>query len=114
MIAQHRGRRIRTVAAICLVLTGVLAVACAYPESRVETGDEMAAIMVIGAPEGARLIVDGIDAGPANEFSKDKRLSVLPGRHVVRLAVDGRSIAEREVHVGAGSIRTIEFTGLTE
>jgi hypothetical protein len=93
--------------ALCLVC-----LACAYPESSTRGTVESPALVVVGAPAGAILLVDGIAAGPAAEFSGKRSLAVLPGRHLVELQLDGRSLARREVFLDSQGIKTVDFTGV--
>jgi hypothetical protein len=63
--------------------------------------------MVTGAPRGAILVVDGIEVGPANDYSKIRTLSVLPGRHVVEVRGPGDAIHREEIFVDGGAVKTI-------
>lgn len=89
-----------------------LCLACAYPESSTRGTVESPALVVVGAPAGAILLIDGIAAGPAADFSGKKSLAVLPGRHLVELQLDGRSLVRREVFVDSQGIKTVDFTGV--
>lgn len=86
-------------AACALVLA-----ACAYPISTVQQGGEPAMLFFNGAPEGARVIVDGVDAGEASAFDGRRQvLSVEPGRHNVRVVIGGAELYGNDIYVGAGS-----------
>ena len=101
---------------IGVLLLGVsLSLACAYPVQQVEQVEERPLLVVEGAPEGARLLVDGIDAGLASSFSgKEGALRVLPGRHVVEVVDGGRSLYRKEVFLGSASTKVIRVSGVAE
>jgi hypothetical protein len=66
------------------ILAGLLLAGCGTPTTLVRTPDTRPALAVSGAPEGARLLVDANDVGPAAAY--DGRPGVLrlePGVHVV-------------------------------
>jgi hypothetical protein len=98
------------------LLLGVsLSVACTYPTQQVKQVEERPLIVVEGAPEGARLLVDGIDAGLASHFSgEEAALRVLPGRHVIEVVDGGRSLYRKEVFVGSASTKVIRVSGGAE
>jgi hypothetical protein len=70
--------------------------------------------MVSGAPKDAVLLVDGIEVGPASQFSEDASVRILPGRHIVELKQGGRVIARREIFVDAQGIKTVDFSGTAQ
>ena len=76
----------------CLALSG-----CALPTSSVRSVDESPALVVENAPEGAMLVVDGLEAGEANAYSGLHSLSVRPGRHVVEVRGDGEVLLKQDV-----------------
>ena len=98
------------------LLLGVsLSLACTYPVQQVQQVEERPLIVVEGAPEGAHLLVDGIDAGLASSFSgEEAALRVLPGRHVVEVVHGGRSLYRKEVFVGSASTKVIRVSGGAE
>ena len=98
-------------ARIAALLALAAALACAYPESSTHGRTESPAIVVVGAPQDAVLVVDGITVGPAADYTGEKSLTVLPGRHVVELQQAGRPLVKREIFVDSQGTKTIDFTG---
>ena len=86
----------------------LLAAGCTYPSERVDTVPEEPAIIVIGAPEGAILRVDGLDMGPAAQYDgKQKALIIQPGTHVVTVESGGSERFREKIFVTGSDIRTI-------
>lgn len=99
---------IRTVALLILI---ALLSACAMPTGTTTSKNENPGLLVEGAPQGAALVVDGLDMGPASAYSRKRALAVLPGHHVVEIR-EGKTVIHREeVFVSAGAIRTISVPG---
>ncbi len=96
-----------------MLILGLLVVvgACAYPESSVRAVEENPALVIKGAPDTARVRVDGIDTGLAADYSGDYSLSVLPGRHVVEVLDDGRVLLREEVFLSAGTLKILNVSG---
>lgn len=91
---------------ICAAVLGLSAAACApsYPASTVSQGAQDGRLWFSGAPAGARVLIDGVDAGEAALFDGRKAiLEVAPGRHVVEVVAAGTPIHAETVMVGAGS-----------
>ena len=89
-----------------------LTLACALPESSTRGVTESPSLVVLGAPEEAILVVDGIRVGPATNYSESQSLAVLPGRHVVELTLDDRVLARREIFVDSQGIKEVDFSGV--
>lgn len=78
--------------------------ACAYPSTIVEQGGEQGMIYFTEAPPGARVFIDGADAGEAMTFDGRRQvLSLEPGRHNVRVVSGAAELYSSDVYVGAGS-----------
>jgi hypothetical protein len=53
-------------------------------------------LVVVGAPVGSIVLVDGVQAGPAKEVAKQpQEIVVVPGTHVVEVRM-GDTVAYRE------------------
>ncbi|MGE5567360.1 MAG: hypothetical protein ACM3YN_14540 [Parcubacteria group bacterium] len=99
-----RFRAILAISALCSLLAS-----CAYPVATVEQGVTHSALYFPGAPEDARVFVDGADAGLAAAY--DGRKSVLrvePGKHHVVIGSGAGSLYDQEVYVGDDSRLAIE------
>ena len=92
--------------AILMVL--VLVAGCAMPTSTTSSKNENPGVLVVGAPPGAVVYVDGLEMGLAEQYAEKQALEVLPGRHVVEIRSDSSVIHREEIFSGTGSIRTIE------
>ena len=103
-----RSRALFLVATLCLFS---FSLACANPSSSTRGVTENPSLVFKNAPEGSVVYVDGLEGGPAVNFSGERSLEVLPGRHVVELRQGGQVIARREVVVDAQGIKEIDFTG---
>jgi len=92
-----------------LVLIAILLSACAMPSTTVRTTDTRPGLSFVGAPAGATVYVDGILAGPAEQFDGQPGvLTVEPGSHqVVVKAPDGSVLMERKVFLES-EIRSIQ------
>jgi hypothetical protein len=90
-----------------ILLFGLISVmgACTYPSRTIEQGGNMVTgIYFEGAPAGARLMLDGADAGEAAAFDGSAAiLAVSPGTHNVVVTAGGREIYNEQVYVGSGS-----------
>lgn len=90
-----------------VALSILLAVSCSYPKSSVKATEENSALVFKGAPETARVRIDGIEAGLANDYSGERSLGVLPGRHIVEVVDNGTVLLQEEVFLSAGSTKTL-------
>lgn len=92
-----------------LVLIAILLSACAMPSTTVRTTDTRPGLSFVGASAGATVYVDGILAGPAEQYDGQPGvLTVEPGTHEVAVkAPDGSVLIERAVFVES-EIKTIK------
>lgn len=91
----------------CILYLGlILSVsACTYPSRTIEQGGNMqGGIYFEGAPVGARVMLDGADAGDVAAFDGSAAiLSVSPGTHHVVITMGASTIYDHQVYVGSGS-----------
>ena len=60
-------------------------------------------------PAGHRLIIDNLDMGLlANYLAGQQTLRVLPGMHVVRIELRGKTVFLETVFLGDGATRTLK------
>lgn len=80
---------------------------CTMPTTTVRTVDDRPTLAFKGAPEGALLYIDGINMGPAGQYDgESKVLTIEPGTHTVRVAVNNDTIYEQRIFVES-SLKTI-------
>jgi hypothetical protein len=73
---------------------------CVSPTTVVKTTDTRPSLIITGAPEGAILLLDGLDMGPAKQFDgKPNYLIVMPGTHKIVILQDDIKIFERVIFV---------------
>jgi hypothetical protein len=111
--ASRPGRGLRRLAAI--LLAGSLVAACAikYPETRTDTVDERPQLIVANAGEGAELIVNGVNLGPAGRFNGQPGTLRLPkGTHVVEIQQGGQTLHKETVFLTDTAARTIVVPSL--
>ena len=77
------------------------------PYSATTTADESPSIVISGAPEGAVLVVDDLNYGPANAYSGEQALRLRPGTHVVEVRSGGRTMLRQEIFLGSDSTKTL-------
>lgn len=97
----------RLLPAMLVVVSILLATACSYPKTSVRAAEESSALVFKGASPTARVRIDGTEAGLANDYSGDRSLGVLPGRHVVEVVDNGRVLLQEDVFLSAGSTKTL-------
>ncbi len=97
----------RLLAATLISVSIAAASGCAYPKTSVRATEEHPSLVFKGAPPTARVRVDGLEAGPAADYSGDRSLSVLPGRHVVEVVDGERTLLREEVFLSGNSIKTL-------
>jgi hypothetical protein len=95
----------------CVASFAALAlIGCAYPQSTVtQGGGEKGSLYFTRAPLGARVIVDGADAGEASAF--DGRVAVLEvtsGPHRVIVRSGAAAVYDKQVYVGSNARVAIE------
>lgn len=103
----------RLIPVIWVVVSLLLVNACSYPKTSVRATEENPSLVFKGAPDTARVRIDGLEAGLAGDYSGDRSLSVLPGRHIVEVIDDGKVLLREDVFLSAGSIRTL-IVGVSE
>ena len=82
---------------------------CAYPTTTVSSGSERPTVVFVNAPAGASLYVDGMHVGTATEFDGiSKALTVEPGRHHIRIVLDGVVHFERYILASSGERVRVE------
>lgn len=80
---------------------------CTMPTTTVRTVDDRPTLAFKGAPEGALLYIDGLNMGPAGQYDGEpKVLTIEPGTHTVRVAVNNDTIYEQRIFVES-SLKTI-------
>ena len=97
----------RLLLAIITVVSILIVVACSYPKTSVRATEENPSLVFKGAPSTARVRIDGLEAGLAVDYSGERSLSVLPGRHVVEVVDDGRVLLREDIFLTGGSIKTL-------
>ena len=100
----------RLVPAILIVVSIFVTSGCSYPRTSVRATEENPALVFKGAPSQALVRIDGIEAGLAADYSGERSLRVLPGRHVVEVVDDGRVLLREEIFLSAGSIKTLRVS----
>jgi hypothetical protein len=75
---------------IAIVISLLLFIGCVTPTTVVKTTDMRPSLIIIGAPDGATLLLDGIDMGLARQFDGNPNyLIVIPGTHKITILQDG-------------------------
>ncbi|MDO8958986.1 MAG: hypothetical protein Q7U85_04555 [Rhodocyclaceae bacterium] len=60
------------------------------------------------ALRAARVLVDGLDMGAVDEYGEGvAALRILPGVHVIRVVLHGRTVIEEKLYVADGVNRTL-------
>ena len=89
---------------LSLSATLALAACASFPNETAEQGAASAALYFPNATFGARVSVDGSDAGEASLFDgKWRVLTVTPGNHHVVIKLDSAVLQDQIVFVGMGS-----------
>ena len=82
------------------IISLLLVIGCVTPTTVVKTSDTRPSLIIIGAPEDATLLLDGLDMGLANQFNgKPNNLIVIPGTHKISILQQGTIIFERVIFV---------------
>lgn len=96
-----------------MVLVSLLVgmVGCRYPNSQVLTVDERPRISVQDAPRGSILYLDGVQIGPATNYSpKTGSLLLEEGTHQVSVRTDSGSILfEETIYLGGGELKVLKM-----
>lgn len=96
--------RYQVLSLIALFAVGGTACAPSYPASTVSQGTRDSIIWVSGAPAGARVVVDGVDAGEAARFDgRVATLTVPPGRHSVEIISGGTLVYSQTLMLASGT-----------
>mgnify|MGYP006297962561 CR=1 FL=1 len=96
-----------TVIGLALLLGG-----CVYPSESVQTLDDRPMLSIKGAPDGAVLLVDGVEMGNAAQYDGDKRvLRIEPGTHSIQVRKGDTLYHQGQVYVGSGTAKTISVSG---
>jgi hypothetical protein len=88
---------------IASVVLALLLASCAYPTSTVQQGSMPGELFFPAAQAGARVEVDGVDAGLASAYNGVQTLAVAPGPHRVIVRQQNRIIIDRAVYIDAGA-----------
>jgi hypothetical protein len=97
-------RRFRTFSLVALLAVSAAACAPSYPASTVSQGTRDSIVWVSGAPAGARVLVDGVDAGEAARFDgRVATLTVPPGRHSVEIVSGGTLLYSQILMLASGT-----------
>lgn len=89
-------------------LVAALLGGCTLPQTTVHTGSAQPGLIVKGAPAGAVLYVDGLQAGAASQYDGNPRvLAVLEGTHKVEVRVGATSVFSDKIFVGNGETHTV-------
>ena len=95
---------------VLLVLVATLA-ACAMPQTTVRTGMSAPTLIVIGAPVGSILFVDGLRIGSATQFTGSPNvLAVLEGTHQIEVRLGDTVIYHEKAFVSSGQSHTVAVT----
>ena len=88
----------------------VVAALCGcMPSTTVRTVDTRPTLAFKGAPEGAVLIIDGLNMGAVGQYDGDpKTLAVEPGTHTIRVMSGSTVLFEQRVFV-EDSLKTISI-----
>jgi len=91
------------------VISALILCACAVPSTTVRTTDTRPSLAFEGAPEGAKVYVDGLLVGDAEKYDGQPGiLLVEPGTHQISVkGRDGSVLMERKVYVES-EIKTIK------
>lgn len=92
-----------------IVLFAVLLSACATPSNTVRTTDTRPGLAFDGAPAGAKVYVDGILVGEAEQYDGQPGVLIVePGTHQVSVkGLDGTVLFERKIFLES-EIKTIK------
>ena len=92
-----------------IVFLGLVLCACAMPSTTVRTTDTRPSLAFEGAPEGAKIYLDGLLIGEAEKYDGQPGvLLVEPGTHVIVVkGPDGSVLVEKKVYVES-ELKTIK------
>lgn len=105
----------RAVAALALAS---LAACVSYPTEKSSVADtrpHLAFRLVNGGDANARIFVDGLDMGRADDFAEGKAaLRVLPGTHQLTVRSGGQIVVSEQFYVADGVSRTFDVKGIAQ
>lgn len=86
---------------LAALISGALATGCVqnYAQREVAQGAAPGSLLIMNAPVGAVVLIDGRTAGVATPAG----VPITPGRHEVVVQANGQSIHSQAVFVAAGS-----------
>lgn len=89
-------------ALVVALLCGALTSGCVqnYPSREVSQGAAPASLVVTNAPQGARILIDGREAGIVGQTPS---IPVSAGRHEVTIESAGQRLHSQAVFVSAGA-----------
>ena len=93
---------------VALAAIGMALTACAYPHSSIEQGRAPGRFVVVDAPAGASILIDGRVVGTRSAEKSDSFLAE-PGTHQVEERFQGRVLLRRPYSIDPGA--TIEVKG---
>lgn len=89
-----------------MALTFVLC-SCSMPNTSVRTVDDRPTLAFRGAPEGAVVLVDGLNMGAAGQYDGEPKVLVVePGTHIIQVTLGSEVVYEQRVFVES-SLKTI-------
>ncbi|OGO25240.1 MAG: hypothetical protein A2W33_06415 [Chloroflexi bacterium RBG_16_52_11] len=92
-----------------IVLLGLVLCSCAMPSTTVRTTDTRPSLAFEGAPEGAKVYLDGLLMGEAEKYDGQPGILVVePGTHLIVVkGRDGSVLLEQKVYMES-EIKTIK------
>ena len=88
------------IASMLIIASVLLVLGCVTPTTVVQASDTRPSLIITGAPDGAILLLDGLNMGPAKQFDgRPNYLVVIPGTHKVTILQNDVVIFERAVFV---------------
>ena len=96
------------------ILVAMAALTGCMPQTTVRTGMSPPTLMVVGAPTGSVLFVDGLDMGSATQYDGNpKVLAVLEGTHQVEVRLGSNLVYKEKAFVSSGQSHTVAVGGAT-
>ena len=88
------------ISSIAIITSMFLFIGCVTPTTVVKATDTRPSLIIIGAPDGAVLLLDGLNMGPAKQFDGNPNyLVVIPGTHKITILQDDVTVFERVLFV---------------
>lgn len=96
-------KRFLLIAVLLAVLAG-----CAMPVTTVSTVDSRPSISIVGAPDDAVLVVDGVQIGAASRYNGEPNVLVVePGTHRIEVRHGGVTLYDQPVFVDSEHKRIV-------